>query len=457
MIELESVSKRFENVAALRQASLRFKRGRVHALLGENGAGKSTMVNILGGFVRPDSGKVRMDGSPLPVGDPIAIRSRGLRIVHQHFMLVPAFSVAENFALSRARGGLRPIQYEPPTSSLGWSINPLARTRNLGVGEQQRVEILRALDGDARYLILDEPTAVLTPDEISDLFCVLRKLANEGVGIVLIAHKLDEVLAVADEITVLRSGSVVVHVRATETSAPELAGWMVGELPEPSAPTVQAYGPTLIDISNAVIFGDRRSIAVNGVDLQIRSGEIVGIGGVDGNGQIELAEAVVGIRPVTTGSIRAPGRLAYIPQDRRHQGLALGMTIAENLVLGKESRSPFLSPLRLKQFAESCITRYEIKAPSPSILVSMLSGGNQQKVVVARELADQPEGVVAVNPTRGLDVRASAFVHSEIRQAAQRGAAVLLISTDLDELAALADRTLYMQSSQLHDKFLAVK
>lgn len=453
MIELRDIGKRFGNVQALQGVSVRFETGAIHALLGENGAGKSTLVNILAGLIRPDSGSIRMEGEPLPLGDSVGIRRRGVHMVHQHFMLVPSFTVAENFALTRARGGFASPKTHLPERNLGWEIDARRRIDQLSVGEQQRIELLRALDGETRYLILDEPTAVLAPAEIESLFGVLRQLASSGVGIVLIAHKLSEVLAIADEITVLRRGQIVAQVPRGAADSDQLAMWMVGEKPIQADRASQAFGEAVLACRNIQILSDRGSLAVDCESLQVRAGEILGIGGVDGNGQVELSEAVAGIRSVATGTIERPEKIGFIPADRRRQGLALGMSVAENLHFARESTWLY-NPRTAYVRALSLIEQYEIKAQSPNTLVDTLSGGNQQKVIVARELSADPELVIAVHPTRGLDIRAAGFVHDQLRAAADHGAAILLISTDRDELAALADRTLYMQSGRLSDRFL---
>lgn len=469
LLRVVGVTKRFGTVQALSDVSVSFEAGFIHGVVGENGAGKSTLMNVLAGFARPDSGEGSMGDAALPFGDPIACRRLGIEMVHQHFMLVPAFSVAENLALARDETLWR--RSDPRTASrpalriaseLGWDLDPDARTGELPVGAQQRVEILKALAGDSRVLILDEPTAVLSPPEIEDLFRVLRSLKKTGKAIVLIAHKLDEVLAVVDRVTVLRSGRVVAEADSVSTDARQLAEWMVGELP-PSTPALATPGgPPALVARGLRVAGDRGEARIRDLDLEVGRGEVLGVGGVDGNGQIELAEALAGIRPFS-GHVEWEGQpglpnVAYIPQDRQVDGLALPMSVEENLLLGRlGSRElvsgPFLRRARIRDWARDLVSRFAIKVASISDPVSDLSGGNQQKVVVARSLDHVPDLLVAVNPTRGLDIRAAASVRSAIIRAAREGAAVVLISTDLDELFTTARRCVFLDRGRLSDSF----
>ncbi|MBX7134260.1 MAG: ATP-binding cassette domain-containing protein [Fimbriimonadaceae bacterium] len=466
MLRAETVSKRFGNVTALADVSVDFAPGEIHAVLGENGAGKSTLMNVLGGFLKPDGGRVTLNGSPLPLGDPIGCRALGIEMVHQHFMLVPAFTVAENLALARL-GGLggaldvgkvaqKPLQI---ARELGWQIEPDARTADLPVGVEQRIEILKALAGNAQVLIFDEPTAVLSPDEVDDLFRVLRKLRDQGKAVILIAHKLSEVMAVADRVTVLRRGVKVAEARIGEVDERQLATWMVGELPDEQRPLLPSAEAVSLSIDRLVVKGDRGETAVQGVTFEVRQGEILGIGGVDGNGQIELAEALALVRPTFDGSIeRIAGEIGYIPQDRQVDGLALSMSLSDNLLIGGYPRSqfrigPFLAPGRVRAWAEGLVHQFRIKVGRLADPVSSLSGGNQQKVVVARTLDAKPAVIIAVNPTRGLDIQAADAVHAELLDAARNGAAVVLFSTDLDELGAIASRTLFMSGGRLAEDF----
>ncbi len=475
-LSVRSVSKRYGPVRALTDVSLEIRPGRVHAIVGENGAGKSTLVGVLAGFVTPDSGTVELDGRALPLGQPVAIREAGVDMVHQHFMLVPAFTVEENLALVRL-GGLGGRLDAPElareavetAARLGWSIDPKAPTGGLPVGSQQRVEILKALAGDKRVVIFDEPSAVLAPDEVEDLLKVLRRLADEGKAVVLIAHKLSEVLAVADEVTVLRHGRVALSTERAQTDAEALATAMVGDSPGQRHAPPASGATTLPDradrpsltVSGLCAKGDRGNTALDGLDFTVRAGEVLGVGGVDGNGQVELAEVLAGVRPFTGRADWTPGRprVGYIPQDRQSDGLALSMSVFDNaLIAGLDdpslTRGPFLRLGALRAWAQGLVDRFQVKTPNLAQPVGGLSGGNQQKVVVARTLATRPDLLVAVNPTRGLDLKASAFVHDQIAAAAEAGAAVVLVSTDMDELAALAHRTVYLSRGRFVDRLV---
>lgn len=437
-------------------------------MLGENGAGKSTLMSVIAGFVAPDAGNGELKGSPLPFGKPFEARRRGIAMVHQHFALVPAFSVAENLSLARLRGVWRRHRPERDASpalelakELGWAIDPSAPTDDLPVGVQQRIEILKALSSDADVVIFDEPTAVLTPDEVEDLFRVIRALKEHGRVIILIAHKLSEVMAIADRVTVLRRGKFVATAEIAAVDADQLATWMVGEVPAVRRPETRAFEPGL-SLTDVHVRGNRGEHAVRGVTFAVGHGEILGIGGVDGNGQVELAEALARVRPAAAGSIYLAGldieeaNIAYIPQDRQADGLALSMSIRDNLLIAGHRRpeltfGPFLRTRRIRQWADDLVGRFQIKVGSVRDPVSSLSGGNQQKVVVARSLDQVPDMLVAVNPTRGLDVLATDYVHSQIIAAASAGAVVVLFSTDLDELAALAHRTVFLSRGMLTD------
>ncbi len=464
-LTVKALSKWYGSVRALEGVSATFQSGEIHAVLGENGAGKSTLMGVLAGFILPDSGSVDLNGQPLPVGSPSACRNAGIAMVHQHFMLVPEFTVAENLALDRLGnlfGTLDVPKLSEPAiglaKKLDWQINRQALVRQLPVGAQQRIEILKVLADDSPVVILDEPTAVLGPDEVLDLFRVLRNLRDRGKIVILIAHKLSEVLAVADRVTVLRQGKFVATSLIGEADETQLATWMVGDLPPTlikGARTDLAPGLSMHDVSAK---GDRGEDALRGISLVVRQGEILGIGGVDGNGQVELAEVAAGVRASCGGQVNwAAGsalRIAYIPQDRQSDGLALGMSIRDNsLIEGHRrpelSHGPFLNSKAIGDWCRKLIDQFQVKTPSSLELAGSLSGGNQQKVVVARNLDQTPDLLVAVNPTRGLDIRAADFVQRQILKARDEGAAVLLISTDLDELATLADRTLFLSRGQL--------
>lgn len=457
------LSKRFGAVDALRNVSAAFHAGRIHAVLGENGAGKSTLMNVLAGFLRPDSGRIELDGVPLPLGDPFACRAKGIEMVHQHFMLVPAFTVEENLALARLGRLAGPLRLGSTTQpareiarELGWPVQERARTGGLPVGEQQRIEILKALSGGADVLIFDEPTAVLSPGEVADLFRVLRALRDRGKTILLIAHKLSEIVEIADEVTVLRDGVRVAGVPMAETDASQLAEWMVGAVPEALPKPGLTPGEEIVAFQSLEVGGDRGELAVRGVSASVCRGEVLGIGGVDGNGQVELAEALAGVRSVRSGRVStlAGARVAFVPQDRHQHGLALRMPVRDNLLLGgldepELTLGPFLRPRAVRRWAAGLVDRFQVKTASLDDPVGSLSGGNQQKVVVGRTLARRPDLMVALNPTRGLDLHATRYVHGCLLDAARDGAAVVLFSTDLDELAALATRTLFMSRGQL--------
>jgi simple sugar transport system ATP-binding protein len=421
-------------------------------------------MGVMAGFVTPNEGTVTLDGQAIPLGRAFDCKRLGIEMIHQHFTLVPAFSVAENLALARLEG-LAEMARVPERAKasldaaqrLGWRVDPDAPVRDLAVGEQQRLEILKALGGEARVLIFDEPTAVLSPDEVDDLFRVLRTLRDEGRIVVLIAHKLSEVLAIADRVTVLRRGKWVATAARADVDETKLAEWMVGEMP-PRAEKAERRATTPgLAVRDLEVRGDRDEVAVRGVSFEVRRGEIFGIGGVDGNGQLELAEAIAGVREVNAGAIEWAGddkRVGYVPQDRQHDGLALGLSVQENMLLGgyrrpEFHRGPFLRLERISGWARKLIDRFDIKVAGPRVRVAALSGGNQQKVVVSRTLDARPSLLVVVNPTRGLDIRATEFVHAQIRLARDQGAAVMLVSTDLDELFALSNRTAFMSRGEL--------
>lgn len=461
MLEVRNVAKRFGRVTALDDVSIRFLPGEIHAVLGENGAGKSTLMNIMSGFARPDTGSVELEGKPIPLARAFDCKRLGIEMIHQHFTLVPDFTVAENLALARIDSlwaGSKIAERAKPSfeaaARLGWSVDADSKVRNLPVGVQQRIEILKALGGTAKVLILDEPTAVLSADEVEDLFRVLRQLRDEGRVVILIAHKLSEVLAIADRVTVLRRGQFVATALRAEVDATQLANWMVGEMPPASPRDDRSIGSEGLRVEALSVRGDRGEEAVRGISFQVHGGEILGIGGVDGNGQIELAESIANVRPsegalTWRGAPLQAAKIGYVPQDRQIDGLAMGMSVGENLLIGNDRRTDltskgFLKLKSIRAWAKGLIERFEIRTSGPEQIVGGLSGGNQQKVVVSRTLDSNPDLLVVVNPTRGLDIRASVFVHSRILEARDKGAAVLLVSTDLDELTALSDRTLFL-------------
>jgi ABC-type uncharacterized transport system ATPase subunit len=466
---MRGITKRFPGVVANDQVDFEAAAGEVHALLGENGAGKSTLSNILTGLYRPDEGEILVRGRRVEFRAPRDALDAGISMVHQHFRLVDRFTVAENIVLGdhRREGRafrLRHRAIERRVGELGQryglAVDPRARVWQLSVGEQQRVEILKALYLDAQILILDEPTAVLTPPEAEVLFETLRELAADGRTIVFISHKLHEVKAVSDRVTVLRGGQAIATVSAAEATPRSLAELMVGRrLGEGVRAEPRAPGEVVLGLEDVWAEGDRGGAAVKGVSLAVRAGEIVAVAGVAGNGQRELAETIAGIRPPTKGAVRVTGKtprpgdpraaiaagVAYVPEDRLGTGLAPSVSIASNLALKSyrkppASTGPLLRLRRIRERATELIQRYRIAAPGPGAPVRLLSGGNLQKVVLAREFSGRPTVLVAASPTRGLDVGAIESVHSYLHEAAAGGVGVLLLSEDLDEILALADR-----------------
>ncbi len=456
-LEASSLSKKYGSVQALDDVTIALLEGQIHAIVGENGAGKSTLVNILAGNLKADSGSISAPNADIGTADSVAM-------VHQHFMLVPALSVRENLQLSasnRTPGTMLPsIENEAKIAEeLGWELPLETLIRDLSVGMQQRIEIVKALAEDKSILVLDEPTAVLSPAEVEDLMLRLKDLCAIGKTIVLIAHKLSEVMSVADQITVLRNGKVVASEPTSNVNVEQVASWMVGEFPSGLKKREPIFHEGSVVLNNVYVNADRGNEAVCGVSLSINRGEIVGIGGVDGNGQVELAEAVAGIRSFR-GGMTFPGSkgepfesVAYIPQDRHRNGLALQMSVLENLLIGAAGREKRgLIPLReLKSEAKGWIEKYDVRTSSMDDPIRTLSGGNQQKAIIARILEQKPIVIVAVNPTRGLDVRATLDVHRKLIEAAESGVAVLVFSTDLDELSALADCTIFMSQGKLRD------
>jgi simple sugar transport system ATP-binding protein len=466
---MRGITKGFPGVVANDGVDFEAAAGEVHALLGENGAGKSTLSNILTGLYRPDEGEIRVHGRRVEFHAPRDALDAGISMVHQHFRLVERFTVAENVALGDHRREGRSFRLRSRTierrvadlgGRYGLAVDPRARIWQLSVGEQQRVEILKALYLDARILILDEPTAVLTPQEAEVLFETLREMAADGRTIVFISHKLHEVKAVSDRVTVLRAGRNVATVDAAEATPRSLAELMVGRgLGEGLRAEPREPGEVMLALEHVWADGDRGGAAVKGVSLQVRAGEMVAVAGVAGNGQRELAETIAGIRPATKGTVRVAGRtprrgdpraaiacgVAYVPEDRLGTGLAPSVTIASNLALksyreAPASMGPLLRLRRIRERAVELIKRYRIAAPGPEAPVRLLSGGNLQKVVLAREFSGQPKVLLAASPTRGLDVGAIESVHSYLHEAAANGVGVLLLSEDLDEILTLADR-----------------
>ncbi|MGE5673647.1 MAG: ABC transporter ATP-binding protein [Mycobacterium leprae] len=452
LVAMHQITKRFGAVTANDHVDFALAPGEVHALLGENGAGKSTLMSVLTGLYRPDEGWLEMAGKRVQFDAPREAIQAGIGMVHQHFKLVAPFTVVENVLLGLSQRGIglntRQVASEVRAVSerYGLKVDPEARIWQLSVGEQQRVEIVKLLYRGARVLILDEPTAVLTPQEAQELFRILRLLAERGHGIIIITHKLHEVMGVSDRCTVLRDGKLVGTVKTSETSPRELTRMMLGrELPVQRVKPSVTQGPVCLQLSDLVVAGDRGTPALKGVNLAVRGGEILGIAGVAGNGQRELAEAVAGLRPAVSGRVDVTGHLAYIPEDRLGMGLVPNLSVADNGILrayrkAPVARGPLLSRAAVQSFTAALVERFAVKTAGLSKPIRLLSGGNQQKLLVGRELATDPQVIVAAQPVRGLDVAATEAVHDMLQQARQDGKAVLLISEDLDELLSLADR-----------------
>jgi simple sugar transport system ATP-binding protein len=474
-VALRGITKRFPGVVANDGIDFEAAAGEVHALLGENGAGKSTLSNILTGLYRPDEGEIVLHGEPVRFSSPRDALDAGICMVHQHFRLVAPFTVAENIILGDNREGGRfvvhPRAVERRVVEIGKryeiAVDPRAKIWQLSLGEQQRVEILKALYREAKVLILDEPTAVLTPQEAESLFRTLRAMAAEGRTVIFISHKLHEVKAVADRVTVLRGGRSIATVSTADATPSSLAALMVGrELGVPRRSEPREAGAVVLELDGLCAQGDRGALAVKNVSLTVRAGEIVAVAGVAGNGQRELAECVSGMRPPTAGAIRVGGRelrggdpreairagVAHVPEDRLGTGVSPSLSIASNLVLKSYRGRAFGPLLRLRgirEHAAKLIERYDVRGGGPRLPARQLSGGNLQKVVLAREFSGEPRVLVAASPTRGLDVSAIETVHDYLRQAAAQGVGILLLSEDLDEILALVDRIAVMYEGEI--------
>jgi simple sugar transport system ATP-binding protein len=475
MLEMRAITKRFPGVLANDRVDLSVLPGQVHTLLGENGAGKSTLMKILYGLYRPDEGQIFLDGEPVQIASPADAIARGIGMIHQHFMLVPTLTVAENVALGLGgRHGLadmRPVRerLRSVSEQYGLGVDPDAQVWQLAVGERQRAEILKALYRDARLLVLDEPTAVLTPHEVDDLFITLRQLTADGRGLVFISHKLHEVMELSDEITVLRDGRVSGETRPTETSREELAAMMVGRPVELTRSVADSKpGDAQLVIDGLRVIGDRGTEAVKGLSLEVHSGEIVGVAGVSGNGQRELAEAVFGLRPIAGGtvtiggvsverptpkSVRAMG-LAYVPEERMRDGAIGEFTVAENLMLVAYPERPYtrrglLDRAAIAARCKRLVQGYGVKTPSLDTPTRLLSGGNIQKVVIAREFTAEASALVVAQPTRGVDIGAAEYIHERLLRQRADGAAILLISEDLDEVMQLSDRIVVLLEGEI--------
>ncbi len=467
VLEMRRVTKTFGPVRANDGVSITLGRGEILGLLGENGAGKSTLMKILYGLYAPDEGEVFVDGERAEIRDPKDAVSRGIGMVHQHFTLIPALTVAENIVLGAEprRGATLDLakaikDTEELSGRYGLRVDPRRRVSDLSVGEQQRVEILKTLYRKARILVLDEPTAVLTPQETEDLFSVLKELVDDGLSIILITHKLGELLGISDRITIIRDGKVVETVETAGTDEGSLARLMVGrEVLLRVEKTEAEVGDPRLTAEGLIVLSGSEARAVDGVDLEVRGGEILGIAGVDGNGQAELAEALAGTRPIESGVVRLDGEdvtrvgangrqergLAYIPEDRGSKGLVQDFSLSENNALKTYDEAPFskwgwIFPKAMRRRAAESLRAYDVRPPDPDARASSLSGGNQQKAVLARELSGDPGVIIAAQPTRGVDVGAIEFIHRQLLEQRAQGKAILLISLELEEVRSLSDR-----------------
>jgi len=476
VLEMRGIRKEFPGIVANDDVGLDVRRGEVHALLGENGAGKSTLMNILYGLYKPDGGEIRLHGKPVTFASARDAIQAGIGMVHQHFMLIPVMTVAENIVLGAEprdgvlldeRGAERRVR--DLSERFGLAVNPSALVSEITVGQEQRVEILKALYRGADVLILDEPTAVLTPQEAGELFEIIRSLQEDGKSIIFISHKLNEVLEIADRITVLRRGRTIETVPREGATEASLARAMVGRdvlLRVEKAPAEP--GDVLLSVGDMHVFDDRGIEKVRGVSFDVRAGEIVGIAGVDGNGQSELIEAITGLRKVDSGTIRVAGAelrdasarrmidagVGHIPEDRQRRGLVLEFSIAENVALHDYASPPdakwgWLFPSRLIERARRLIKEFDVRGGGPLTRAGGLSGGNQQKVVVAREIERDPKVLIAAQPTRGLDVGAIEYLHRRIVAERDEGRAVLLVSLELEEIFSLSDRILVIYEGEI--------
>jgi simple sugar transport system ATP-binding protein len=476
LLELRGITKQFPGVLANDHVDFELRKGEVHALLGENGAGKSTLMNILYGLYHPDEGEIRLNGKPVRIGSPNDAIDLGIGMVHQHFMLIPVMTVAENIVLANepTKGPFLDLagaedRVRELSSQYGLAVRPEARVSSISVGMQQRAEILKALYRGAEILILDEPTAVLTPQEASELFAITRSLQADGRSIIFISHKLNEVLEIADRVTVLRQGKKVDTVPQEGATQEGLAKLMVGRevvlrVDKPKAEP----GDTLLAVKELNVLDDRDLPACRSVSFEVKAGEIVGLAGVDGNGQSELIDALTGLRKVSGGQIMVRGKdvtsagarecldlgVGHIPEDRQARGLVLDFTLAENLALHDFRKPPdskwgWLYPKRLVQRATTILKEFDVRGGRPQTLAAALSGGNQQKVVIAREVSRDPDILVAAQPTRGLDVGAIEFVHRRLVQERDEGRAILLVSFELEEILSLSDRILVIYEGRI--------
>ena len=477
LLEMRGITKRYPGVVACDGISLDLKAGEIHAVLGENGAGKTTLMNILYGLATPGEGEILLSGQVVDIESPHDAIDRGISMVHQHFMLIPVLSVADNILLGdepMQRGGLLDRRKAAEAirdlaTSFGWDIDPDRPVGQLSVGWQQRVEILKAIYREAKILVLDEPTAVLTPQETREIFEVLRRLKNEGLSIIFISHKLYEVLEIADRITVIRRGRVVGSRRPAETNEEELAEMMVGREVQLTVPRGESHpASAVLEVRDLVVRDDRGREVVHGVTFEVRGGEILGIAGVAGNGQDELVGAITGLRRPQAGIVSLAGHdvtgagprllhrlgVGFVPGDRQRYGLVMSFPIADNLVLNDYYHPPYSrglawNPDAIQADAERTVEKYDVRTPSASVAANTLSGGNQQKVIVAREFEGDLKLLVLDQPTRGLDVGSIEFIHRQAIAKRDAGTAILLVSAELDEVLEVSDRIAVMYRGKI--------
>ncbi|MCD1260449.1 ABC transporter ATP-binding protein [Paenibacillus athensensis] len=476
VVEMRGITKRFPGIVANDSISFQVKKGEIHALLGENGAGKSTLMNILFGLYEPDEGQILINEQPVNISDPKAAIELGIGMIHQHFMLIEPYSVVQNIILGNEPKKGVTIDYGQAvrrvrelSAKYGLQVEPNQLIKDISVGMQQRVEILKTLYRGADILIFDEPTAVLTPQEIQELMKIMRSLVEEGKTIILITHKLKEIMAVCDGVTIIRRGKVIDSVRVKETTPDELAAKMVGRQISFSVDKEEATpGRTILKLSNVEALDSRGIPALQKLSFELKAGEILGIAGVEGNGQRELIEAITGLRRIDRGEIVLNGkpiqnarprqikeaRVGYIPEDRQKRGLVLDFTVSENTVL-KDYYQPefckneFLNYEAIGKHAIRLIEEYDVRTPSETTPARALSGGNQQKIIIAREVDGDPDLLIATQPTRGLDVGAIEFIHKKLVEQRDKGKAVLLYSLELEEIMNLSDRIAVMYEGRI--------
>lgn len=481
ILETRDIVKQFPRVLANKNINIKLHKGEILSLLGENGAGKSTLMNVLYGLYSPTSGEILLEGKEVQFHTPKDAIELGLGMVHQHFMLLDPFTVTENIILGSEPGKMGTIDYRQARQEVvelskkyGLHIDPDAPVETLSVGVQQRVEILKALYRQAKILILDEPTAVLTPQEVDELFEVIDELRKGGVSIIIITHKLEEVKVISDRVYILRGGEIAGERVTADTTAAELANLMVGRdvVLTVERKEKKAGDTPVFQVENLRVLNSKNFPAVDGLSLDVKPGEIVGIAGVDGNGQSELAEAIMGLMPVNSGKIthlgddittlttkqRISRSISYVPSDRQRYGLVLQMTIGENMMMGYHDRAPFSTGIRLNykyinSHAEELSKSFDIRTPDVQYEAGKLSGGNQQKVILAREFSREPTFLLVSQPTRGLDVGAIEYIHSQILEMRERNVGVLLVSLELEEIFALSDRILVLYEGKIVKEF----